>query len=664
MGHSPARHSILATAGHVDHGKSALVRALTGTDPDRLPEERARGITIDLGFAELRLPAPPGALPPEELRVGVVDVPGHEDFIKNMVSGVGSIDAAMLVVAADDGWMPQTEEHLQILTYLGVRAGVVALSKIDLTTDEAAVVAAVRDRLLGTPLEHAPIVPTSVVTGRGLADLRGALADVLAAAPPPADIGKPRLPVDRVFSLKGVGTVVTGTLTGGTLHRGQSVVVHPTGVVTRVRTVQTHNREVDVGLPGSRVALNLPDLEPSAGRASRPQSTVRRGDVVTLAELGAPSAQLCARLTRSSRPTSMSGATRNDPPRPLKGGTLVQFHHASTAVPARVHFLQGDALEPGADALVRLTLESPVFVFAGDRFVLRDWPEQHTLAGGLVLDPDPNPTRRATAASTLAALDSRARHPDDPAVFVTTQLAHDRALPRSTLLTKSRFDRPTIDTAVAASLASGTAVAAGAFLVDPALWSELHRQAAALVDAHHGAHPEQTGLSLADLRSALAAFLQRVAPDVTLALLDALVHDLGRDGLTAAGTTIRRAAHRPALPPRLQAAGQHLRQQLARHPFDPPSRKELCPNDVAHQALKFLVATGEAVDLSPDVVLSTDAYTRAAATVRDHLRAHGPATVSELKTLLASSRRIMVPFLERLDRDGITRRDGDRRRLP
>src|SRR5262245_56346318 len=229
-----ATHYIVATAGHVDHGKSALIKALTGTDPDRLPEEKARGITIDLGFAHLEL-ASPVTRPAEAghyaspIHVGIVDVPGHEDFVKNMVAGVGSIDLALIVVAADDGWMPQTEEHVQILTYFGVRRAVIALTKADLAPDEAAAVGAVRDRLRGRPAADAPIVPTSVVTGRGIDTLKTTLAAALAETPPPRDIGKPRLAVDRVFTLPGIGTVVTGTLVGGTVHRGQSMVLQPSG---------------------------------------------------------------------------------------------------------------------------------------------------------------------------------------------------------------------------------------------------------------------------------------------------------------------------------------------------------------------------------------------------------------------------------------------------
>src|SRR5437588_400282 len=245
---------ILATAGHVDHGKSALVRALTGTDPDRLPEEKLRGITIELGFAQLEL-----RMPDALLSVGIVDVPGHEDFVKNMVAGVGSIDLALLVVAADDGWMPQTEEHLQILTYLGVERAVVALTKSDLGGIDTGT-RQIRDRLRDSPFANAQIIATSVRNGDGIETLKRALAIEFVTMRPPRDYGKPRLFIDRVFTLRGIGTVVTGTLTGGQLRREQRIVVRPSNFETRIRSVQSHGRELEVAEPGMRTAISLPDI--------------------------------------------------------------------------------------------------------------------------------------------------------------------------------------------------------------------------------------------------------------------------------------------------------------------------------------------------------------------------------------------------------------------
>ena len=290
------KHFIVATAGHVDHGKSALVRALTGTDPDRLPEEKARGITIDLGFAHLALPG---------LNLGLVDVPGHEDFIKNMVAGVGSVDLALFVVAADDGWMPQTEEHLQILAYLGVTRAVVALTKSDLTPEPGLASEEVRAHLRGTPFEHAPIVPTSTLMGQGFDELRAAFAAVLADAPPSRDAGKPRLPIDRVFTLRGVGTIVTGTLTGGTLARGAAVIAQPSGRAAHVRSAQSHGREQTAARPGTRAAFNLPELAASGEEA------ITRGEVLTLPNLGKASKVLDVRLTRFDR--APAGSRRRRP---------------------------------------------------------------------------------------------------------------------------------------------------------------------------------------------------------------------------------------------------------------------------------------------------------------------------------------------------------------
>src|SRR5438552_3323848 len=368
-----AQPFIVATAGHVDHGKSALVKALTGTDPDRLPEEKARGITIDLGFAHLELPSAAHRAS-ATLHLGIVDVPGHEDFVKNMVAGVGSVDLALFVVAADDGWMPQTEEHLQILTSLGVGRAVVALTKIDLAENEALVQAQLRDKLADSPFAQAPIVPTSVVSGRGLEELKVTLAQVLSDTPPPRDIGKPRLPVDRVFTLRGIGTVVTGTLTGGGLRRGQAVVIHPSGKTARIRTLKNHNRDVEVCGPGMRTALNLPDVEDSASAAG-----VQRGDVITLPETGAPSPAMDVLLEKSARLTG--GKTGGA--RPLRDGSLVRIHVGSANVPARVFFLETGQLCAGGSALAELRFKFPVFAFASDRFIVRDWSEQATLAGGI-----------------------------------------------------------------------------------------------------------------------------------------------------------------------------------------------------------------------------------------------------------------------------------------
>src|SRR5579863_8773577 len=463
-------HFIVATAGHVDHGKSALVKALTGTDPDRLPEEKARGITIDLGFARLDLlTSAPGA---PSFELGIVDVPGHEDFVKNMVAGVGSIDLALFVVAADDGWMPQTEEHLQILAYLGINRAVIALTKIDLIEDEHRVIAVIHDKLRDTPFGGAPIVPTSVVTERGLDHLKTALAQVLAGMPSPRDIGKPRLPVDRVFTLRGIGTVVTGTLTGGTLRRGQSVAIQPSGKIARIRNIQSHNRDAELAVPGTRTALNLPDLAVS--------NDIHRGDVVTLAELGGPGELLDVVLEVSPSAT-----------RPFKDGAQVRIHHGSANVRAKVVFFRENELPPGERALAQLRLEANVFVFAGDRFVLRDSAGQNTLAGGVVLDPDPG-RKALRSEARLSFLRQRAESPNDVTSFVASQIARDQAVRRSQPLLKSNFSAADISNAISRIAEGGNLVLVADFAVDRGSWKMSRQRAADAIDANHRAHPEHS----------------------------------------------------------------------------------------------------------------------------------------------------------------------------
>jgi selenocysteine-specific elongation factor len=626
------RHFIVATAGHVDHGKSALIRALTGTDPDRLPEEKARGITIDLGFAQLTL----GASSPSPLHLGIVDVPGHEDFVKNMVAGVGAVDLALLVVAADDGWMPQTEEHLQILSYVGVTQAVVAMTKADLVQDEARAVREIRARLRETGFDDAPIVPTSVVTGFGLDRLTAALADQLSTAPPSRDIGKPRLAVDRVFAIAGAGTVVTGTLIGGRLDRGQEVAIQPGGRTARVRRLQSHNQDVDYCGPGTRTAINLADLG-SGG--------VRRGDVITVPALGGPSTSLDVMLSVSARAT-----------RSVKDGARVRIHQGSGNVPAHVALASNEGLRPGTAVLAQLRLETPMLVLAGDRFTLRDWSEQLTLAGGVVLDPEAarKGFRRPERLAWLTRLSDALQ---DPARFVAAHVAHGVALRRSVAFVKAPFGSDEIDAAARRLSDEGSVVLLGDLLVDASSLAETERRAAELVDEVHRTHPERPGLPLTDLRNALAR------ESAHEALADAAIEALCQHGFARSGSVILRATHRAQLPEALRAAGDRLRQSLAARPLEPPSRKELAPDAASQRALKFLIENGEVVEVGAELVMSAASLAQAVERVRVFLSGHGRGTVSDLRQLLGSSRRVVVPLLEYLDRTFVTVRHGDTRTL-
>jgi selenocysteine-specific elongation factor len=625
---------ILATAGHVDHGKSALVRALTGTDPDRLPEEKLRGITIELGFAQLELRVPDALL-----SVGIVDVPGHEDFVTNMVAGVGSIDLALLVVAADDGWMPQTEEHLQILSYLGVRRVVVALTKIDLVASVDSAEEKVRTQLRDTPFADAAIVRTSTTTDSGIEELKAQLAREFSEFIPQRDIGKPRLPIDRAFTLRGIGTVVTGTLVGGTLRRGQPVVVQPAMIPARIRSIQNHNREVEEIGPGARTALSLPDVAVARDKNS---TGVWRGDVVTFSEFGEAGAVADVIVSRSSR---LPAKTRS-----IKHGAAVRVHHGSGNFCARVFLQNQEELRPGETAIAQIRCESPALMFAGDRFVLRDVSEQNTLAGGIVLDPDAS-VRNFRGVAQREFLGKRAQTPNDVNVFAETQIARDRAVTRSALLMKSSFS----ESEIAGAIKSANVIERGELLMDAKWWKEVLRRAESIIDVEHRTHPNHAGLALSQFREALARDLP--LPEI----FDELVPELCRSGFVRTGEAIARATHRPALPPQLQTAAAKIRAALAGKKS--PSTSELAPDATSQQALRFLRDRGEVMELNAEVVLATGKFLKMREAIVAFLRKTNAGTASQLREVLGTSRRVIIPLLERLDRDGITRRIGDKRVL-
>jgi len=354
---------VVATAGHVDHGKSTLVEALTGTDPDRFAEEKARGLTIDLGFATTTLPS--GAA------LSLVDVPGHVRFIKNMLAGVGAVDACLFVVAATEGWKPQSEEHLRILELLGVRHGVVALTKVGPADDDLVDLAhlEVEERVAGTFLEGAPVVNTDAPTGVGLDNLRAALDDLLAATPTAVDHGRPRLWIDRAFSARGAGTVVTGTLTGGRLHTDDELAVHPAGSPVRVRSLQNHHAERDELPPGSRCAVNLVGVA---------HDEVVRGHVLVRSDQWHHTTVVDA---------SLRVLDRLDHPVSRRGAHVVYL--GSGEHPVRMRILGPDALDPGTEGAVRIHLPEPLPLLPGDRFVLRESGRAETVGGGEVLDVDP-----------------------------------------------------------------------------------------------------------------------------------------------------------------------------------------------------------------------------------------------------------------------------------
>jgi selenocysteine-specific elongation factor len=448
--------------------------------------------------------------------------------------------------------------------------------------------------------------------------------------------------VDRVFTVAGAGTVVTGTLVGGQLQRGQAVVIQPGNRPARIRRMQSHGKDVELSVPGTRTALNLADVDPGAG--------VHRGDVITLPDLGSSNDCLDVRLEISARAT-----------RSMKDGVRVRVHYGSGNVPAHVALAGAKELPVGERRLAQLRLEAPVFLCAGDHLTIRDWSEQQTLAGAVVLDPDAS--RRSFRTESRQQWLRRLAESFDTesvamtAAFIAAYVARDRSVRPSRAFLKTRFSQSEIGTAIQQLVREGCVIAVGDMLVEPATWSAALQRSVQLIDEAHREHPERPGLPLTELRSAVTkAFpLDHV--------FDALVATLSDQGFMRSGAAIHRASHRAALPEPLRAAGETLRRALSAQPLEPPSRKELTPDAASQRALKFLIESGEVVEISADLVLSASAAAQATTQVKAFVTRHGPATVSEIRQVLGTSRRVVVPLLEYLDRTFVTVRRGDRRIL-
>jgi selenocysteine-specific elongation factor len=450
-----------------------------------------------------------------------------------------------------------------------------------------------------------------------------------------------------VFTLRGVGTVITGTLTGGVLRKGHQVIIQPGKTQTRIRSVQSHNKEVETSPPGTRTALNLPDVSISEDSQ---HSGVQRGDTITLPNLGGSHKVADVLLEKSARLTNASTPAAT----PFKDGTRVRIHHSSANYAARVILASPEPLGPGEQRVAQLRFESPAFMFAGDRFIVRDWSEQWTLAGGLVLDPDAT-SRGFRSPAHRQFLEARAKAPGELRAFILSLLKRDRAVKRAPMLVKSRFSSDEISTALSVLSTEKVVVCDRDWALAAEWWNTVKSKAAEAIRAEHRAHPDRPGLALNELRS--------IADLPDQALFDLLVADLCRNGFAQSGTAIRHSQHRLALPPQLQSHGARLRNALAAKPFEPPTRKDLASDAASQQALRFLIQSGEAIELDADTVMLAEQYAKATQLIRSHLQKTSGATASELRQLLNTNRRVIIPLLERLDREGVTVRQGDKRVL-
>jgi selenocysteine-specific elongation factor len=615
---------VVGTAGHVDHGKSTLITAITGTDPDRLREERERGMTIDLGFAWTTTTA--------GTEIGFVDVPGHQDFIRNMLAGVGSIDAVLLVIAADEGVRPQTREHLAILGLLGIERGVIALNKRDLVDETWAELARseVRAALAGTALADAPLVEVSAVARTGLGELMTALETVLGAAPRRRDAGRPRLPIDRAFTMTGFGTVVTGTLLDGELRVGEEIEIAPTAVRARIRGLQTHRRALEVAVPGSRVAVNLSGVDKDAlargmvlGRPGSLPST--RGIALRLEVLGSASSELAQ-------------------------DEVVKAHLGTAEVMARVSVLEGEAIAPGSAGWAQLRLAEPVVAAVGDRLVIRRPSPSETIGGGVIADLAPTRARRR--AETVAALERRA------APTALSRLLASLDVPRTAGEAGERggLDSAERDAAVAEALARGEAVAIADALVGRAAFEAFATHVLRVCAQGHRRSPLRAGVPREEVRTAVGLPAKRFS-----ALVTRLVAD-GR--LAERGAALALPEHRPQLSAAQEASWAKARAAIARDPSRPPTPAQLETDfGLDRELVAALGERGDLVRIGTEAVFLPETVTRFADAVVTELAAARTITVARARDLTGSSRKHVLPLLQLLDDHGLTRRQGDDRIL-
>lgn len=628
---------IVGTAGHIDHGKTALVRALTGVNTDRLKEEKARGISVDLGFAYL---------PVDDGAVGVIDVPGHERFIHNMLAGVAGIDFALLVVAANEGIKPQTEEHLQIIDLLGISRGVVALTKSDLVDDKRRALLSdeIAERLRSTSLGDVPIVPVSSVTGEGIDVLRQLIVDARASGLASRREGRFRMAVDRCFTLAGIGTVVTGTVTEGQIAVGEQVVVSPSGIKAQVRSIHAQNTRTDIGRRGDRCALNL-----VGGHVNR--DAIARGDVIVDPALHLPTGRIDVYLR-------LLGTER----RPLFHWTPVKLHHGTTEVVARAVILADGPLAPAQDGFVQLVLDRPTAATAGERFVIRDISDQRTIGGGRFLDLRA-PTRKRRSPQRIAQL--HAHFGTSPADALRRLLSlwpyyvPLMAFGRDRALSPSQIDALVRDLGCVVLAHGAEKLALSRERVD-----RLATDVLATLEEHHRNNAELIGIGFEKLRV-------RLEPCLPAPALNKFLHGLvSAKRVVIEGASVRLASHVMHLSVPDERTWQEIAPLLSgTERFRPPKVRDLSERlsrteyDI-RRVLKMLAKIGKVQEISNDQFFARDVVAEILGIMIDLAKTNsGRVTAADLRDKLDNGRRVAIELLEFFDRHGVTIRRGDFRIL-
>jgi selenocysteine-specific elongation factor len=628
---------VIGTAGHVDHGKSKLVEALTGMDPDRLKEEKERQMTIDLGFAWMKLPSG------EE--VGIVDVPGHRDFIENMLAGIGGIDAALFVVAADEGVMPQTREHLAILHLLEVKQAVVALTKIDLVEEEEwleLVRGEVEGLLRSTHLSAAQIVPVSSKTREGLDELVNVLSELLKGAPVRKDRGRPRLLIDRVFTIAGFGTVVTGTLIDGTLHVGQDIEILPSGLKGRIRGLQTHKTKIEEAVPGSRVAANLTGVE---------VREILRGDVVIL-----PGSYSTTRLI------DVHFHLLPDNVHPIKHDQQVKLYLGASQRMARIRLLGKERLNPGEDGWLQLVMNIPVVASREDHFIIRRPSPGLTIGGGRIANPHPIRYHRRKDTEALDGLDKLIT--GSPGEVLIQSISGLGPVPFNKAIQRAGLNREEAQNAVEELRSTDILIVleqepqdpdSEALIMDQSTWVDVRNRVVRIIESYHGLNPLRSGMPREELKSRLKFDTRN---------FNAILGYAKDEGVIIQdGPRIRSPQHRITLSETQQDLVNSLKQKFLTAPFSTPSVKE-CIDWVGSDLYAYLQESGELIQVSPEVVFARSTFETMVAAIRQALEEEGTITVAQVRDRFETSRKYALALMEHLDEVGVTVRVGDLRRLP
>jgi len=631
------KHLIIGTAGHVDHGKTALVRAMTGVDTDRSEGRKERGISIELGFTCLNLPG--------GRRAGIVDVPGHERFIKNMLAGAGGFDLVLLVIAADEGVMPQTREHMDIIQLLQVKKGIVVLTKCDLVDDEwlDLVKEDVKDFLQGTVLEDAPVALVSAVTKKGIPELLELIGQAVEKVTPKAGQGQPRLPVDRVFTITGFGTVVTGTLLSGVIKVGEMVEVQPEGLSARVRTVQVHGERVEAAEAGQRVAVNLAGLE---------AEQIGRGSIVAGPGMIKPSQRLDVRLQL------LKSAVR-----PLKNRTRVRFYLGTRETLGRVILLDREELAPGSVVYAQVVLEDRTVPVKGDRFVIRSYSPMRTIGGGAVIDPAPKRKHKRFREEVLEALSTREK--GNPAEIVKLYLdANSNVhLPAEVAASTGLQEKEVMEAAAALAEGKEVKLISGdgkQYLVSTAVYTRWLEDIKTLAISYHREFPLRDGYPKEEIRS-------RKFPQLSAKVFQLVLLEMEKEGtLEVLPKVVAVKGFATGPDQQLKEQIQQISRIMGESAFLPPSWAELS-NTIGFsetkgaELLQYLLRTGEMVKVTEDLYFQGEVLQEAISKVTAYLSEHGEITVGELRDLLKTSRKYALPLLEYFDREKLTRRVGDKR---